>query len=253
MDIITINKKNIDSEHICCAIGNDKKNKERAQSKKDWMKEQFMNGLVFKRIDERGKFFIEYMPVEKVWKPIKGKNYLIINCLWVSGRFKEKGIASRLLEECVEHAKNEKLDGVAVVSSKKKKPFLTDKSFFIKYGFKVIDAAPPYFELLGLNLNTGAESPSFSRQAKMGVCDNNKGFTFIYSNQCPFMEEYIALLDEICRDKEIPSKTIKLKDFNAAQKLGSPFGTLGIYYQGEFKTHELMSEKKFEKFIQTVV
>ncbi len=65
MNIITINKNNIDQEHICCAIGNDKQNKSRTQSKKDWMKKRFKDGLIFKRFDERGKIFIEYMPIGK--------------------------------------------------------------------------------------------------------------------------------------------------------------------------------------------
>ncbi len=34
MNIIQITKQNIDEEHICCAIGNDKTNKARAESKK---------------------------------------------------------------------------------------------------------------------------------------------------------------------------------------------------------------------------
>ncbi len=63
MKIISIDKNNIDEEHICCALGNDKENKERAQTKKDWMKERFGDGLAFKRLDDRGKIFIEYMPV----------------------------------------------------------------------------------------------------------------------------------------------------------------------------------------------
>lgn len=70
MPIISISSENIDSEHICCAIGNDKPNQARAHSKKEWMKARFEEGLVFKRLDERGKFFIEYMPIETVWKPI---------------------------------------------------------------------------------------------------------------------------------------------------------------------------------------
>lgn len=41
MKIIQITEQNIDTEHICCAIGNDKVNKLRAESKKDWMKQQF--------------------------------------------------------------------------------------------------------------------------------------------------------------------------------------------------------------------
>ncbi|MCD4670335.1 MAG: GNAT family N-acetyltransferase, partial [Actinomycetia bacterium] len=63
MKIINIDKNNIDQEHICCAIGNDKTNQSRAESKKDWMKERFNDGLVFKRLDDRGKIFIEYMPI----------------------------------------------------------------------------------------------------------------------------------------------------------------------------------------------
>ena len=70
MKILTIDENNIDQEHICCAIGNDKQNQSRAQSKKAWMKERFKDGLVFKRFDQRGKMFIEYMPIEKAWKPI---------------------------------------------------------------------------------------------------------------------------------------------------------------------------------------
>jgi len=35
MNIITIDKNNIDQEHICCAIGNDKQNQSRAHSKKE--------------------------------------------------------------------------------------------------------------------------------------------------------------------------------------------------------------------------
>ncbi len=249
MKFITIDKNNIDQEHICCAIGNDKVNQNRAQSKKDWMKKRFDDGLVFRRLDDRGKFFIEYMPIEKVWKPISGKNYMVINCLWVSGKFKDQGIAAKLLKECIDDSKKQKMDGVVVITSDKVKPFLTDKKFFEHHGFEVIDTAEPYFELLILKFNKSAKDPSFTENVKKGVRSNEKGFTFIFSNQCPYMEEYVGLLADICKKKKIPCKIIHLKDCKEAQKVGSPFGTLGIYYKGVFKTHELMSEKGFEKFI----
>ncbi|EOQ95874.1 hypothetical protein LEP1GSC195_2245 [Leptospira wolbachii serovar Codice str. CDC] len=38
MKIISIDKDNIDTEHICCAIGNDLKNKARSESKKQWIR-----------------------------------------------------------------------------------------------------------------------------------------------------------------------------------------------------------------------
>ena len=252
MKIISIDKNNIEEEHICCALGNDKRNKLAAQSKKDWMKERFKDGLIFKRLDDRGKIFIEYMPIEKVWKPVVGKKIMFINCLWVSGKFKNQGISTKLLNECIKDAKKQKMDGVTVVSSTKVKPFLTDKKFYLHNNFEIVDSAPPYFELLVLKFNKNAKNPSFAEHVKKGICSNKKGFTFIYSNQCPFMEEYIGLLSDICKGKKIPCKVIHLKNHKEAQEVGSPFGTLGIYYNGEFKTHELMPEKKFVKFIEEV-
>lgn len=64
------------------------------------------------------------------------------------------------------------------------------------------------------------------------------------------MEEYAGLLSEVSKSKKISFKIKKLENYKEAQQIGSPFGTLGIYYNGEFKTHELLSEKKFEKFIK---
>ena len=50
--IITLNEQNIDSEHICCAIGNDAENLSRASMKKEWLKKEFSKGHVFKKFDQ---------------------------------------------------------------------------------------------------------------------------------------------------------------------------------------------------------
>ena len=62
------------------------------------------------------------------------------------------------------------------------------------------------------------------------------------------MQEYIELLAAIANKKQIPYEIKKIKDCGEAQKIGSSFGTLGVYYNGEFKTHELMPEKNFKNF-----
>lgn len=252
MEIIRVDESNIESEHICCAIGNDKENTARARTKKDWMKERFAEGLVFKRLNERGKVFIEYMPMEKAWKPVGGSNYMMIHCLWVSGKFKGQGISKQLLDECIKDAKKLSMDGVAVVSGDKVKPFLTDKKFFLKQGFVTVDTAPPYFELLALKWNKNAKDPVFTGNAKSGSCMTPKGITFIYSNQCPFMEEYVGLLSRISAKKGLICKTVKLQNAEDVRRMGSPFGTLGIYYNGKFQNHELMPESKFEKYLDTL-
>lgn len=48
MSIIDVTLENIHNEHICCAI-TDKKNENCVGSKKDWMRERFEDGLVFKK------------------------------------------------------------------------------------------------------------------------------------------------------------------------------------------------------------
>jgi len=250
MEIIEINKNNVNSEHICCAIGNDKENIARSNTKKNWMLERFNEGLIFKRLNDRGKIFIEYMPIETVWKPLIGKNYFVINCLWVSGKFKGQGISTKLLDECIKDAVSLKKDGIAVVSSNKVKPFLTDKKFYIKKGFKVVDSFPPYFELLSLELSNKGEIPRFNTNLKAGnLALAPSGFSFVFSNQCPFTEEYLGLYAETAKQKGVKSELIKLESYQKAQEIGSPFGTLGIYFNRQFITHELMPMKKFDALL----
>jgi hypothetical protein len=58
MEIITVDQDNIEREHICCAIS-DKKGETCVSSKKAWLKCAFADGLVFRRLDERGKVLIK--------------------------------------------------------------------------------------------------------------------------------------------------------------------------------------------------
>lgn len=62
-NFIALDYNNIAQEHICCAIS-DKKCSDSYQAKKDWLKQEFSNGYVFRRIDARAKVFIEYGPAE---------------------------------------------------------------------------------------------------------------------------------------------------------------------------------------------
>lgn len=251
MHILSIHTDNIEREHICCAIGNDKENTRRAQGKKDWLSNRFAEGLVFKRFDARGKIFIEYMPIETVWKPLSGKNFMVINCLWVSGQFKGQGLSKQLLDECLHDARSADMAGVAVVTSTKVKPFLTDKKFYLRHGFETVDTAPPYFELLALKFRPDAPDPRFADHVKNGSTHLARtGFTFVYSNQCPFMEDYGGrIYVEMARHHGFEAQAIQLKNFEAAQQLGSPFGTFGAWFDGAFQFHELMTEAKFEQYL----
>ncbi len=74
--------------------------------KKNWLKKQFDNGYIFRRIDARAKVFIEYGPAEKGWVPIEASNYLLVNCFWASGQYKQKDMGrnySELLLKMLNH------------------------------------------------------------------------------------------------------------------------------------------------------
>ena len=60
MEYIRVTKENLEKEHICCAISDNKDIQ--VSSKKAWLADRFDEGLVFLKSVERGKCFIEYIP-----------------------------------------------------------------------------------------------------------------------------------------------------------------------------------------------
>ena len=95
MEFVKLTCENIEEEHICCAISNNKDIQ--VVSKKNWLKERLDEGLVFLKGNVRGKCFIEYIPAEYAWAPVDAEGYMYIDCLWVSGQFKGHGYANLCL------------------------------------------------------------------------------------------------------------------------------------------------------------
>ena len=185
---LDLTQENLDQEHLCCAIA-DKKHQQGVDSKKAWLRKQLPLGHVFHKLDARGKVFIEYTPLQTAMVPIEGDNYLYIHCLWVSGSYKGKGHAARLLNRCLDEARAQGRAGVCVLSSAKKKPFLSDKKFFMKHGFQVADKLEGDYELLALSLN--GSLPCFTDSARR-MCIDSQDLTIYYSPQCPYIPDCLA-------------------------------------------------------------
>lgn len=248
MDILNVDHSNIDSEHICCAIS-DKKGETCVSSKKDWMKKQFSEGLVFKRLNARGKVFIEYIPAENAWCPIDAENYLFINCFWVSGQFKGQGYANKLMEACIADAKSQNKKGLVILSSKKKMPFLSDPKYLKYKGFKVCDMAEPYYELLYLAFDETEALPKFKACCKDSNLEE-KGMVLYYSNQCPHTDKYAPLIAEIAHSKGTKLILRKIDSKEAAQNAPAPFTTYSFFDEGKFVTNEIFSDSKFIKYLE---
>ena len=99
MEYIRVTKENLEKEHICCAISNNKD--VQVSSKKAWLADRFDEGLIFLKSVDRGKCFIEYIPAENAWVPIDAEGYMYIDCLWVCGSFKGHGYSTDLLNHCM--------------------------------------------------------------------------------------------------------------------------------------------------------
>jgi ribosomal protein S18 acetylase RimI-like enzyme len=250
MSIIDVNESNIDREHICCAI-TDKKGESCVSSKKEWMCKRFDDGLMFKKLDVRGKVFIEYIPAERAWAPIDANGYMYINCLWVSGKYQGQGYANALLDECIMDAKSKEKDGLVILSAAKKKPFLADPGFLRYKGFTVCDTAQPFFQLLYLPFSKGAIKPRFKECCRTGRIAE-KEMVLYYTNQCPFTEKYAPLIAGIARDRGAGFSLHRIETMEAAQSAPSPFTTYGFFYDGAFVTNEIFSGKKFSKFLDEI-
>jgi GNAT superfamily N-acetyltransferase len=250
--IIQLDKTNIANEHICCAFS-DKKCKESYELKKDWLKKEFDNGYVFRRIDARAKVFIEYGPAEKGWVPVEAPNYLLINCFWVSGQYKGQGYAKELLRFALEDAKNQGKDGLVTVVGTSKFHFMSDTKWLLKQGFETYEKLSSGFSLLVKKINPNANNPKLKDAVKSGECSDKNGIVVYYSNRCPFSEYHVnTSLKETVEKRNLPLKVIKLDTLEKAQTSPTPATIFSLFYNGKFITTDLSvcMDSRFDKIVK---
>ena len=245
-EYINLNKDNIDEEHICCAIG-DPKHNEGVICKKEWIKSKLKDGHVFRKLNARGKCFIEYEPIEPSWVPICGTNYMYIYCLWVAGSFKGKGIAKELLEYAICDAKNKKMRGICSLVSKKKKPFIGEKKFFEHFGFKVVDEINDY-ELVALQFDNN-DTPKFSESARKMEIESSD-FTIYYSNECPYVTYEVKELSDYAIDNNIKLNMIKIDSLEKAKNVPCVFNNWANFYKGKFVSNTILNANALEKLLK---
>ncbi|MDR3047472.1 MAG: GNAT family N-acetyltransferase [Bacteroidales bacterium] len=249
---ITLTTENIAKEHICCAFS-DKKCKESYELKKEWLGKEFDNGYVFRRIDERAKVFIEYVPAEKAWIPVDAPNYLMLNCFWVSGQYKGKGYAKALLQSAVDDARAQGRDGLVTVAGTAKFHFMSDTKWLLRQGFETVEKLPYGFSLLVRKLNPQAANPRFRESVKSGECAFKEGIAVYYTNRCPFTEYHVRQsLIETAAKRNLPLEIIKLETMEQAQSSPTPATIFSLFYNGKFVTTDLRvcMDSRFDKVVK---
>lgn len=199
---------NLDTEHICCAIS-DKKHQVGVSVKKQWLKERIEEGHVFRKLDKKGKVFIEYAPIETAWVPVSGENYLYIYCLWVSGSFKGKGYVSTTKER-VEALKKLHDAGIpTVVWLCPILPFINDTEENIKGILNYCIEAKVYGVIcfgMGLTLREGNREYFYSQLDRLFPYLKDKyvqTYGMQYQINSPNNEPLMKLFHQLCEDNGI--------------------------------------------------
>lgn len=240
MEMITLTPENIKKEHICCAIASEKD--PQVHSKKTWLKEQMNNGLIFTKMNVRGKCFIEYLPLEYAWVPIQGENLMYIDCLWVAGKFQGQGYALQLLNSCKQKSIELGKKGIVILSSQKKLSYLMDYHFLVKHGFKSVGTWNGIYELMFCSLSDDAKEPIFAVPEMV-----DDGLVLYYTHQCPFCVKYVQMLKDYCKEQDIPLQLKHIETLEQAQNAPTPLTTYSLFFNKKFMTREVQSIKRFEK------
>lgn len=135
--IIDTNADNIGG---CSHCGNKNANNLGHRRKTNWLRGRYAEGLRYKvlRSEKSGDVgMIEYALGNHAWRPLEAEGYLVIHCLWVYGKHKDKGLGSLLLHSCLEDAENSQCRGVAVVTSSDS--LMAGSDLFLKAGFVSVD------------------------------------------------------------------------------------------------------------------
>ena len=225
MAFITLTPENVMSEHLCCAIA-DKKHQTGVNDKRNWLAERIKEGHIFRKLDAQGKVFIEYAPLEKAWVPVTGKE---------------------LLQSCIDDAKAQGKSGICLLSSKKKKPFLSEKKFMLKYGFKVVDTINDEYELLALSFD-GTQPQFTSNVRKQSI--EGKELTIYYGVQCPYIPNCIEQIYNYCENNQIPLRLVEIDTLEKAKQLPCIFNNWAVFYNGKFETVHLLNEGLLKKLLQ---
>lgn len=222
-----------------------------------WLKDRLNEGLIIKSLysEELGtQGMIEYIPGEYCWRPVSAKGYIFIHCLFVGFKkeHKNKGNASRLLDECEKDAKESKKEGVAIVT--RKGSFMVDKGIFLKRGYKVIDKGGSDFELLVKKYNQEAIDPKFINNEQTLRKKYAKGLTIIRADQCPYTVKNVNEIKEAAINKfGIKPKTITLENYKEAQNSPCVFGIFCIIYKGSIISEHPISSTRFVNIMNKIL
>ena len=248
MDKITLEKVgpgNLSDCDIGCLT--DPKN-QGYQPKVEWLQKRFAEGLRFLLFrDEKGKplAFLEYVPGEYAWRPVDAEGWLFVHCLWVYRNGQAVGgLGSRLIQACIEEARQAGARGVAAMVSDG--PWMAGKEVFLKSGFKQI-AERDRFQLVYHRLRKGL-APRFRDISTKWA--KRRGLHIVYSAQCPYLPKSVNDLSAMAGEHGLEVKVTELKSAREAQNAPSYYGVFNLLWNGRLLSDHYVSKGRFSNILR---
>ncbi len=218
------------------------------RSKVEWLEPRFREGLRFFLFrDDQGRplGFLEYVPGEYAWRPVDARGWLFVHCLWVYPRGqKVGGLGSRLIQACLDEARQEGAIGVAAMVSDG--PWMASKSIFMKNGFQPI-AEADRFELVIHRVKDGPE-PRFRDIG--GVLRKYRGLHLVYGAQCPMLPKSVRDLAEMAAENGLKLNVHVLKSAREAQEAPSYYGVFNLIWNGRLLSDHYVSKGRFKNLLK---
>ncbi len=244
--IINVTADNVAEVGIYCIRD---KNSPGYKAKLLWYKNELQNGLQMRiAADMAGKQlgFIEFIPSEYAWRPVKAKNFYFIQCIAVFGKqAREKGLGGYLLELCEAEAIANGKAGICAMSSNG--AWMAEQSLYEKNGFLVADNLGR-FELMVKALSKNTTLPSFFNWQQQ--CKKYKGWHLLYADQCPWHQKSVTDLAQCASDKGVRLQLKKLTTAFEAQKAPSGFGTFSLIKDGVVLADHYLSKTRFQNILR---
>jgi len=217
--------------------------------KVNWFCEQYTDGLRMIACTEQSSSkvigFIEYVPVEKCWRPVSGSNAMMIHCLWTNGKaIQHLGIGRTLLEMVEQEARACSMDAVCTITSDGS--FMADRTIFEKQGFYQ-SASEGKEQLMVKSFN---DSVDLSIRTDRMVPADFKQITFIYTGQCPWISRFVTEVQPLLAELNLSAEIIELKTPEEAQRAPSLYGSFNLIIQGKIVTDRNISLTRFKNILK---
>ena len=225
-------------------------------AKERWLKSALASGLKARvLLTEKGVQFgyAEWLPGKSAWRGVDAAGYMFLHCIWTYSRqLQHKGHGKRLIQACLNDARAADMAGVATVA--RERPWLAGSAIFQRNGFRVVDTAPPDYELLVKKLDASAPDPRFKGDWQRRLKKYGSGLTIIRAAQCPhtirFAEKIRAAAES---DYGITPRMVTLKTWRQAQAAPTPFAVFAIFYNGEIVADHHVSVRRFKTLMDRVL